>query len=164
MKHSEIAKLITATAAIDHRVPPLAPDRPDERVPVWAKILDGLDYQTCDQALLEIARDPQMIQIRPGDIYQGAKRIMRHNLRLVEVASIEPPDNATGAHYIEWKRALIRSLGRGTPPAEAQAEADRAVGATRKYPSLADQQRLQITKRPQGRFFRATHTIPPPRA
>ncbi|MDU5962442.1 MAG: hypothetical protein E6Z13_04730, partial [Dermabacter sp.] len=107
MKPAEVARLIAVAAAIDPRVPPLSTNGTDERVAVWGKVLEGLDYATCDRALLAIARDPQMIQIRPGDIYQEAKRIMRRNLDRVEVASIEPPDDATGSVFLEWRRALV---------------------------------------------------------
>lgn len=132
MKPAEVARLIAVAAAIDPRVPPLATNGTDERVAVWGKVLEGLDYATCDRALLAIARDPQLVTIRPGDIYQEAKRIMRRNLDRVEVASIEPPDDATGPVFLEWRRALVRALGRGEDPDAARAEADRVVGANRR--------------------------------
>lgn len=150
MKRQHIAQLIATAAAIDHRVPPLDPTGNDDRIDIWTRILNDMDYQTCDQALLDIARNPQMIQIRPGDIYQAAKQIMRRNLDRVEVAAIEPPDNATGEHYLAWKRALIRAIGRGLPPAEAQAEADTAVNATRTYPSLAQEAQKALTRPANG--------------
>ena len=145
MKPTEIARLIAAASAIDHRIPPLATNGSDERVAVWAKVLEGLDYRTCDQALLAIARDPQMIQIRPGDIYQEAKRIMRRNLDRVEVASIEPPDDATGKAFLEWRRALVRALGRGENPDAARIEADAEIGATRRAltPSPSNRRKLE---------------------
>lgn len=132
MKPAEVARLIAVAAAIDPRIPPLSTNGTDERVAVWGKVLEGLDYRTCDRALLAIARDPQLVTIRPGDIYQEAKRIMRRNLDRVEVASIEPPDDATGPEFLEWRRALVRALGRGEDPDVARVEADRAVGATRR--------------------------------
>lgn len=144
MKPTEIARLIAAASAIDHRIPPLATNGSDERVAVWAKVLEGLDYRTCDQALLAIARNPQMIQIRPGDIYQEAKRIMRRNLDRVEVASIEPPDDATGPAFLEWRRALVRALGRGESPEVARIEADREVGATRRAITPAPSNRRKL--------------------
>lgn len=132
MKPAEIARLIAVAAAIDPRIPPLSTNGTDERVAVWGKALEGLDYATCDRALLAIARDPQLVTMRPGDIYQEAKRIMRRNLDRVEVASIEPPDDATGAVFLKWRRALVLALGRGESPDVARIEADRAVGATRR--------------------------------
>ena len=132
MKPAEVARLIAVAAAIDPRVPPLSTNGTDERVAVWGKVLEGLDYATCDRALLAIARDPQMVTLRPGDIYQEAKQIMRRNLDRVEVASIDPPDDATGSVFLEWRRALVRALGRGENPDAARAEADRVVGANRR--------------------------------
>lgn len=145
MKPAEVARLIAAASAIDPRVPPLSTNGTDERVAVWGEVLEGLDYRTCDRALLAIARDPQMIQIRPGDIYQEAKRIMRRNLDRVEVASIEPPDDATGPAFLKWRRALVRALGRGENPEAARIEADREVGATRRAitPSPSNRRKLE---------------------
>lgn len=145
MKPAEVARLIAVAAAIDPRVPPLATNGTDERVAVWGKVLEGLDYATCDRALLAIARDPQLVTIRPGDIYQEAKRIMRRNLDRVEVASIEPPDDATGSVFLEWRRALVRALGRGEGPDAARIEADREVGATRRAitPSPSNRRKLE---------------------
>lgn len=132
MKPAEVARLIAVAAAIDPRVPPLSTNGTDERVAVWGKVLEGLDYATCDRALLAIARDPQMVTLRPGDIYQEAKRIMRRNLDRIEVASIEPPDDATGPAFLEWRRALVRALGRGEGLDAARIEADAEIGATRR--------------------------------
>lgn len=145
MKPAEIARLIAVAAAIDPRVPPLATNGTDERVAVWGEVLEGLDYRTCDRALLAIARDPQMVTLRPGDIYQEAKQIMRRNLDRVEVASIEPPDDATGSVFLEWRRALVRALGRGEDPEVARIEADREVGATRRAitPSPSNRRKLE---------------------
>lgn len=145
MKPAEVARLIAVAAAIDPRVPPLATNGSDERVAVWGKVLEGLDYATCDRALLAIARDPQLVTIRPGDIYQEAKRIMRRNLDRVEVASIEPPDDATGPAFLEWRRALTRALGRGESPDAAKAEADAEIGATRRTitPSPSNRRKLE---------------------
>ncbi|MCT2056929.1 hypothetical protein M3D53_09835 [Dermabacter hominis] len=145
MKPAEVARLIAVAAAIDPRVPPLATNGTDERVAVWGEVLEGLDYRTCDRALLAIARDPQMVTLRPGDIYQEAKRIMRRNLDRVEVASIEPPDDATGPKFLEWRRALVRALGRGEDPEVARIEADREVGATRRAitPSPSNRRKLE---------------------
>ncbi|MDU4692642.1 MAG: hypothetical protein E6Y12_02985 [Dermabacter sp.] len=145
MKPAEIARLIAVAAAIDPRIPPLSTNGTDERVAVWGKVLEGLDYATCDRALLAIARDPQLVTMRPGDIYQEAKRIMRRNLDRVEVASIEPPDDATGAVFLKWRRALVLALGRGESPDVARIEADRAVGATRRAitPSPSNRRKLE---------------------
>lgn len=145
MKPAEIARLIAVAAAIDPRVPPLATNGTDERVAVWGEVLEGLDYRTCDRALLAIARDPQMVTLRPGDIYQEAKRVMRRNLDRVEVASIEPPDDATGPAFLEWRRALTRALGRGESPDAAKAEADAEIGATRRAiePSPGNRRKLE---------------------
>lgn len=145
MKPAEVARLIAVAAAIDPRVPPLSTNGTDERVAVWGKVLEGLDYATCDRALLAIARNPQMVTLRPGDIYQEAKRIMRRNLDRVEVASIDPPDDATGPEFLKWRRALVLALGRGEDPDVARVEADRAVGATRRAltPSPSNRRKLE---------------------
>lgn len=145
MKPAEVARLIAVAAAIDPRVPPLSTNGTDERVAVWGKVLEGLDYATCDRALLAIARDPQMVTLRPGDIYQEAKRVMRRNLDRVEVASIDPPDDATGPVFLEWRRALVRALGRGEDPEAARIEADAEIGATRRTitPSPSNRRKLE---------------------
>lgn len=132
MDQSETARLIAMAASVDHRVPPLNTRGPDERVPVWQMVLADLDYGTAQQALLEIARDPAMVAIRPGDIYQATKRVMRRHLATVDVTAIEPPDDMDTRRMLEWKRAVIRAVGRGAGPEQARAEADQATGATRR--------------------------------
>ena len=132
MNQAETARLIAMAASVDHRVPPLDKSRPDERVPVWQMVLADLDYQTAQQGLLELARDPAMVAIRPGDIYQATKRVMRRHLATVDVTAIEPPDDMTTQGLLEWKRAVIRAVGRGAGPDQAKAEADQATGATRR--------------------------------
>src|SRR5690606_9995757 len=112
--------------------PPLNRTGPDERVPVWQMVLADLDYQTAQQGLLDLARDPAMVAIRPGDIYQATKRVMRRHLATVDVTAIEPPDDMTTQGMLEWKRAVIRAVGRGAGPDQAKAEADQATGATRR--------------------------------
>lgn len=132
MDQSETARIIAMAASVDHRVPPLNTRGPDERVPVWQMVLADLDYQTAQQGLLEIARDPAMVAIRPGDIYQATKRVMRRHLATVDATAIEPPDDMTTQGLLEWKRAVIRAVGRGAGPDQAKAEADQATGVTRR--------------------------------
>lgn len=132
MDQSETARIIAMAASVDHRVPPLNRTGPDERVPVWQMVLADLDYNTAQQAVLEIARSPEMVAIRPGDIYQATKRVMRRHLATVDVTAIEPPDDMTTQGMLDWKRAVIRAVGRGAGPDQARAEADQATGATRR--------------------------------
>lgn len=132
MDQSETARVIAMVAAVDHRVPPLSTHGPDERVPVWQMVLGDLDYNTAQQAVLEIARNPDMVAIRPGDIYQATKRVMRRHLATVDVTAIEPPDDMTTRGMLDWKRAVIRAVGRGSSADQAKAEADQVTGATRR--------------------------------
>lgn len=137
MNEYEAGKIIAMVAGIDHRVPPLDRTRPDERVPVWQQVLEPLDYATAEKGVLELARDPGLVAIRPGDIFQATKRVMRRNLDRADIAAIEPPDQI-GDNPIDtdttlaWRRALVRALGRGAETAAARAEADHAVGARRR--------------------------------
>lgn len=132
MDQSETARIIAMVASVDHRVPPLARSGPDERVPVWQMVLGDLDYGTAQQGVLEIARDPDMVAIRPGDIYQATKRVMRRHLATTDITAIEPPDDMSTVQTLEWRRALIRAVGRGSDGASAKAEADQATGASRR--------------------------------
>lgn len=137
MNEYETGKIIAMVAGIDHRVLPLDRTQPDERVPVWQQVLEPLDYATAEKAVLELARDPGLVAIRPGDIFQATKRVMRRNLDRADIAAIEPPDQigdnpiSTDA-TLAWRRALVRALGRGAEPSVARDEADRAVGAHRR--------------------------------
>ena len=137
MNEYETGKIIAMVAGIDHRVPPLDRTQPDERVPVWQQVLEPLDYATAEKAVLELARDPGLVAIRPGDIFKATKRVMRRNLDRADIAAIEPPDQigedpiSTDA-TLAWRRALVRALGRGAEPSAARDEADRAVGAHRR--------------------------------
>lgn len=137
MNEYEAGKILAMVAGIDHRVPPLDESRPDERVPVWQQVLEPLDYATAEKGVLELARDPGLVAIRPGDIYQATKRVMRRHLDRADIAAIEPPDQVGGAPIdtdttLAWRRALVRALGRGADPAAARDEADQAVGAHRR--------------------------------
>lgn len=126
----EAAQILAMVAGVDHRVPPLAKDGPDERVPVWHTVLGDLDYQTAQQGVITLARDPGLVAIRPGDVYQAAKRVMRRNLARVDASAIEPPDDMDTRQTLAWRRALTRAIGRGAPADQAAAEADQAVGVT----------------------------------
>lgn len=136
MKLSEASKILAMVAALDHRVPPLAPDG-DDRVPVWHQVLEPLDYATAEKGVLELARDPGLVAIRPGDIYQATKRVMRRHLAAVNLEGIEPPDvddadvDLDVDRYLAWRRALVRAAGRGATPDAARQEADHAIGVTR---------------------------------
>lgn len=132
MNEYEAGKIIAMVAGIDHRVPPLDRTRPDERVPVWQQVLEPLDYATAEKGVLELARDPGLVAIRPGDIFQATKRVMRRNLDRADIAAIEPPDDIDTNTTLSWRRALVRALGRGAETAAARAEADHAVGARRR--------------------------------
>ncbi|MGP9682052.1 hypothetical protein [Brachybacterium sp. AOP3-A1-3] len=132
MNEYEAGKIIAMVAGIDHRVPPLDRTRPDERVPVWQQVLEPLDYATAEKGVLELARDPGLVAIRPGDIFQATKRVMRRNLDRADIAAIEPPDDIDTNTTLAWRRALVRALGRGAETAAARAEADHAVGARRR--------------------------------
>lgn len=139
MNEYEAGKIIAMVAGIDHRVPPLDRTRPDERVPVWLQVLEPLDYATAEKGVLELARDPGLVAIRPGDIFQATKRVMRRNLDRADIAAIEPPDDIDTNTTLAWRRALVRALGRGAETAAARAEADQAVGARRRTLGPAEQ-------------------------
>lgn len=139
MNEYEAGKIIAMVAGIDHRVPPLDRARPDERVPVWQQVLEPLDYATAEKGVLELARDPGLVAIRPGDIFQATKRVMRRNLDRADIAAIEPPDDIDTNTTLAWRRALVRALGRGAETAAARAEADQAVGARRRVIGPAEQ-------------------------
>lgn len=132
MNEYEAGKIIAMVAGIDHRVPPLDRTRPDERVPVWQQVLEPLDYATAEKGVLELARDPGLVAIRPGDIFQATKRVMRRHLDRADIAAIEPPDDIDTNTTLAWRRALVRALGRGAETAAARAEADQAVNARRR--------------------------------
>lgn len=132
MNEYEAGKIIAMVAGIDHRVPPLDRTRPDERVPIWQQVLEPLDYATAEKGVLELARDPGLVAIRPGDIFQATKRVMRRNLDRADIAAIEPPDDIDTNTTLAWRRALVRALGRGAETAAAREEADQAVNARRR--------------------------------
>lgn len=132
MNAAETARILAMVAAIDHRVPPLDKTQPDERVPAWQMVLADLDFATCQQGVLEVARNPGLVAIRPGDIYQATKAVMRRNLASVDLDALEPPDDMTVRQYLGWRQALVRAVGRGTPANEAVREADQAAGAERR--------------------------------
>lgn len=132
MNEFEAGKILAMVAGIDHRVPPLDRTQADERVPVWQQVLEPLDYATAEKAVLELARDPGLVAIRPGDIFQATKRVMRRNLDRADIAAIEPPDDIDTDTTLAWRRALVRALGRGAEPDVARTEADRAIGARRR--------------------------------
>lgn len=134
MNLSETARILAMVAGIDHRVPPVV--EADERVAIWQQVLAPLDYATTEQGVLELARDPGLVAIRPGDVYQATKRVMRRNLAKADLLAIDPPDRIGDdpidtPTLLAWKRALVRAVGRGTPPQAAQVEADQAIGVTR---------------------------------
>lgn len=130
MDAREAASILAMVAGVDHRVPPLNPNGPDERVPIWQTVLGDLDYQAAQQGVVALARDPGLVAIRPGDVYQATKRVMRRHLARVDVTAIEPPDDMNTEQTLKWRRALIAAVGRGAPPDAATAEADQAVGVT----------------------------------
>lgn len=132
MNLQEAARILAMAASVDHRVPPLNPTGPDERVPAWHMVLADLDYRTAEQGLLEVARNPGLVAIRPGDIYQATKAVMRRNLATVDLDTLEPPDDMTVQQYLGWRKALVRAVGRGTPVRDAVREADATAGAERR--------------------------------
>ena len=156
MRKSEIADLISMARAFDDRIEEVSDPYEDEdghlvedaRLMAWHLVLGDLDYVLAAQGLAELYREPQMMRLQPGHIFQAAERVRRRNVGRHELSQLRPPEGleaaGLGTRHAEWMQAAVRYLGRGMSMPEAEAEADQELGVTRRALGPAVR-RLEIT-------------------
>jgi len=144
MRKSEIADLISMARAFDDRIEEVEEPYEDEdgrivedaRLTAWHMILGVLDYSLAAQGLAELYREPQMMRLQPGHIFQAAERVRRRNVGRHELSQLRPPeglDSADGrTRHAEWMQAAVRHLGLGLSLPAAEAEADLELGVSRR--------------------------------
>lgn len=166
MRKSEIAGLISMARGFDDRIeevedPRTDPDNPDRviedaRLAAWHLILGDIDVDLAERGLAELYREPQMMRLQPGHIYEAAEKVRRRNVARADLGKLLPPkeiavsgEPGERSRHAEWMQAAVRAIGRGFSVEEAQTVADDELQVSRRQigPSVG---RRALEEKPRG--------------